>query len=97
MPSYGSNTPSCSAVPARGASSLADHDNPMDRAPLVVVLAAVRNAARDFRDGEGEDPGAQLVALGRRAHAALMWLDADEAGDIDTASRLLDIAFGRRS
>ena len=66
-----------------------------DALPFVTVLTAVRDAGRAAKErGAGLDD--ELVALAYRCHAVLAWLEADRAGDIDSARRWLDIAYARR-
>jgi hypothetical protein len=67
-----------------------------DAAPFLAVLTAVRDAGRQARtDGAPLDD--QLVVLAYRAHAVLSWLDADGAGDIESAARWLDVVYARDS
>lgn len=67
-----------------------------DAAPFLVVLTALRDAGRRAKaDGAAIDD--ELVVLAYRAHAVLSWLEADEAGDIESASRWLDVAYSRDS
>lgn len=66
--------------------------NEIDSRPLLAVLTEVRDLGRCRRDAK-TDP--EMVALGRRAHAAMMWLEADKAGDLDAAKSWLDTAYGR--
>ncbi len=63
-----------------------------DSRPLITVLTDVRDLGRSRRD-QKSDP--QMVALAKRAHAALMWLEADRAGELDVAQRWLDTVYGR--
>jgi len=51
----------------------------------------MRDAARARRDAGVEDP--EFVRLGQRAHAVLMWLEADTAEDYDAAQRWLDALY----
>jgi hypothetical protein len=57
---------------------------------LVAVLRDLRDLGRARRDlGIDED----VVALGRRAHAALMFLESDSAGDLEAAQGWLDVVY----
>lgn len=67
-----------------------------DAAPFIAVLTAVRDAGRRAK-AEGAPFDDELVDLAYRAHAVLSWLEADEAGDIESASRWLDVAYSRDS
>ena len=67
-----------------------------DATPFIAVLTAVRDAGRRAK-AEGAPIDDELVDLANRAHAVLSWLEADEAGDIESASRWLDIAYSRDS
>lgn len=64
----------------------------IDSRPLIAVLTEVRDLGRRRRD-EKVDP--EMVALAKRAHAAMMWLEADIAGDLEAAQRWLDTAQKR--
>ncbi len=68
--------------------------NEIDSRPLVAVLTDVRDLGRSRRDRK-TDP--EMVTLAKRAHAALMWMEADLAGDLDAAGRWLDTVYGRTS
>ena len=65
-----------------------------DAAPFLVVLTALRDTGRRAK-AEGAPTDNELVVLAYRAHAVLSWLEADEAGDIESATRWLDVAYGR--
>lgn len=58
----------------------------IDAAPLVRALTHIANKARD-RKAAGIDD--EAVAYGRVAHAALAWMDADEAQEFETAEQWL--------
>lgn len=60
--------------------------------PLVAIITELRDLGRQRRLTDPADP---VVALARRAGAALMWLELDEAGDFDAAQTWLDRAYGR--
>lgn len=60
--------------------------------PLVAILTELRDLGRQRRLTHPED---EVVALARRAAAALMWLELDEAGEFDAAQTWLDRAWGR--
>lgn len=60
--------------------------------PLVAIITALRDLGRQRRLVDPQDP---VVALARRAGAALMWLELDEAGQFDAAQEWLDRAWGR--
>lgn len=66
--------------------------NEIDSRPLIAVLTDVRDLGRSRRD-QKVDP--EMVGLARRAHAAMMWLEADMAGDLEAAKRWLDMVYGR--
>lgn len=62
--------------------------------PFVEVLTAVRDAGRQRRNAGASDDDPQ-VRLGKRAHAALMWCQADFDGDIERAEWWLDEVYER--
>lgn len=66
----------------------------VDADPLLAVLTAVRDTARVARDTD-TDMRKDFIALGRRAHAALRWLEFDEAGLLELAGHQLDIVYDR--
>lgn len=63
----------------------------IDTQPLLRVLRSVRDAGRAAK-GRGASFDDDLVSLAYRCHAVLMWLEADEAGDLEAARRWLVIA-----
>jgi len=63
-----------------------------DDKPLVAIITELADLGRQRRLTNPEDP---VVGLARRAAAALMWLELDEAGDFAAAQTWLDRAYGR--
>lgn len=55
--------------------------------PLVQVLEQIVTAAQLRKNLSGIDD--EAVAYGRLAYAALEWMKADNAGDIETAEKIL--------
>ncbi len=64
----------------------------MEDVPLVAIVTELRDLGRQRRLTDPDDP---VVGLARRANAALMWLELDEAGDLEAAQTWLDRAYGR--
>jgi len=62
--------------------------------PLAAVLRDLRDFGRQRRSTDPTDP---VVELASRAHAALMWLEADAVGDIEVAKQWLDEVYQRPS
>lgn len=65
----------------------------MDAKPLLHVLRALRDHGRDVKAGEATANTAQLLALAESAHAALNWLEADQAGELEKAARWLELVW----
>lgn len=60
----------------------------VDAAPLLRALTAVRDAARVARERSSIDLD-EFMKVAVKAHAALKWFEADQAGEIEAAQRWL--------
>jgi hypothetical protein len=61
----------------------------VDAEPLLRALAIVRDEARKARESSSIDLDA-FLKVGAKAHFALMWFEADQAGEVEAAQRWLE-------